>query len=241
VWAAIDVPSSNVRVSVIAARADLEIIDRSFRQRSNLFIVRAEYLGSGPHAVNAGIVGGTGTLHEPYLGSYFQTQLSERWTVGIEASVSQDYARVSPFGAASGRPHADVLANARYAIGSGEVAAEFVWNGFAIDPSQYGAIPALYSTLLAGSADVAPFHPLFEREYYVLLARIPRFLTPRTTVVSSLTHGRPSNGSAWYVDISHATDRFKVFASVGRAFGPDLSTLRYPFSQIYRVGVTHSF
>lgn len=245
--ATLDIPAASARVSVLAARPDRDRIGQAATQPF-FYMTRAEYLGSGEKAINAGIVAGGSRLYQTYAGGYFQALVAGAWTVGLEGSLSSAYAKPSatwagiPGAPSSSRLTGDFLVNARYGLTSGgEIGAEFVWNGFAIDPRYYRALRDIYPALIAASVNGMPFHPLLESQYWVAHVRLPR-LPPvrRVTLMSSFTYARPGNGALGFLEMSHTTDHLTIFGSLSQAFGPEQSTLRYPFARTYRLGISYS-
>jgi hypothetical protein len=234
--------TDTVAVTVIAARADQNrwhaADDRQFR----LLVTRADYQGTGRRALNLGAVTGGGRRHATFAGAYGQMLINDAVTAGFEISASRGYARdrdLLESGDGKPRPYrADVSLNVRYGLPTGgEIGLEAVFNGFGVasDQATPAIVAAQVGALLAGDR---PIHPLAERRYFTVLARLPKLLRgQRVTATSSLTVTGGPSGAVWFGELSYARNACRLFGASSIAFGAAQSTVRVPFHQTSRVGI----
>jgi hypothetical protein len=226
--------SESVTITVIAGRADHHAWKATHDRQFRMLLTRVDYQSAGRRALNLGVVTGGGRRHATFAGAYGQVLLGDAVTAGFELSASRGYARDGDH-----RPYrADASLNVRYGLPSGgEIGLEAVFNGFGAAPHQI--TPSMMAARLAAlTAGDVPLHPLTERRYFTLHARLPK-LPPaqRVTVTSSLTMTSGQSAALWFGELSYARDHWRLFGATSLVLGADNSTLRVPFSRTSRVGI----
>lgn len=212
--------SDSVAISVVAGRADHQAWNVDDTRQLRMVVTRVDYQGAGRRALNLGVVAGSGHRHAPFGGAYGQVLLSDALTAGFEVSASRGYAR-----GADSAYHADASLNVRYGLPTGgEVGVEAIFNGFGV--VRHDMTPTV------------PLHPLTERRYFTVHARLPK-LPPaeRLTATSSLTTAGGFSAAVWFGELSYRRDHWRLFGATSIAFGARDSSLRVPFSRTFRTGI----
>lgn len=218
-------------LEALAARADDADWDAAGDAKSKFYLIRLEHQGGDLQPTTLGIVAAGGSKYRRYGGLYFQILLNDAWTFGTEWSASRGYARdPEPPIIDDDELQFDGLVNLKYGLESGgELAAELAMNGFAAPLSLYARNPQLLLPLLPGAPlPATPRHPLAERYYVLLQARLPRLGNrEKTTVFSRLLWAPEGRGGMVYAEWSYGLhDRGEVFVGYSHTFGDTGSTFR---------------
>jgi hypothetical protein len=238
---------SKLTLFLTAARADDSDWGADDALRSYFGSSRIEYQAEGEHPYTLGVVGGGGNRFQPYGGMYLELTLSDAWTGGAEFSASKGYSRdrdpsFGPPGSFMDEDAwgADGLVNLRYGLKSGgELGIEASVNQFALRDSAQQQLATLYPALLAGTDAGAGIHPVLDRRYVMVHARIPELPPAKhVTFSTSLMYTNPSDSLVASGELAVNYDSFKGYVSFDLNFGPDASVQRFPYERFVRAGVS---